>query len=269
MLRFLTIEGLADGKRDPVVYLMNPPKAKGADVTHSVTSTLRGGCIHVSLNNIHSRTRVHKREGACVNTVPNHVMGNLERTNISGPLVLLSRVSGISDSCGNSASTTLLRILSDRRGYEFESRCVRVPISLSRILFVTATGRISNVPGPLLSEVRLVRISDCARGRGFRVTGRRLIRGRGDGGKVGGRRLAVASSTLGSVVELCAERTKIEDLREAVNGLYHGTTERVFGSDRTAMGIAGAGLGACLNGPGCDPRGGGSRTRIKVIENLT
>lgn len=269
VLRFLTIHGLAKGKRDPVVYLIKPPKAKGADVTHSVTHTLSGGCIHVSLKNIQSRTRVHKRHEACIKTVPKEVIGKLQVTKIGGPLVLLSRVSGVDDSCGKSATSTVLRILSSRRGRGFQSRCMRLPISLSRMLFVTDTGSVRSVPKPLLSHVRVVRIDDCARGRGFRVTGSRLLTGRFRGGKITSNGLGVASGTLQVIVSSCAERTNMHSLRQRVKRVYHGTTHEVCRNSRGVVHMANAGLRSFLKGPGCHPRGGGGGGRMNVIHNLT
>lgn len=196
VLRFLTIEALARGKRDPVLYLIKPPKANGASVTGSLTHSLGGPFIHVSLKKMHSRTRVHNRHGACMKTVPKEVTGKVHATNIGGPMLLLSRVSGMDASCGKSAFSTLLRMLSDRRGDGFHSRCLRIPLSLSRIAFVAATGALRAVPEPLLSEVRVVRVADCARGRGLRVTVRRLVPGRLRGRKVATRRLDFDGGTV-------------------------------------------------------------------------
>lgn len=268
VLRFLTIHTLAGRKRDPVVYLMKPPKANGASVTHDITRTLGGGCIHVDLNNIQSRTRVQKREEACINSVPKQVIGNLERTNIGGPLVLLSRISGISDSCGKSATSTLLRILSTRRGHGFHSRCIRVPVSLSRILFIIATGAARAVPHPLLSHVRIVRIDDCATTRGFRVTQRRLVPGRLGGGNVR-KQLVIDSGTLHDIVRNCAERTNIENLRQGLKRVYQGTTERLLGRSGDYVHIGSQGLRGCLNGPEFRSLGTGRASRVKVIHNLT
>ncbi len=269
VLRLLSICALGPSVGNRVVYLVNPPNINGASVTGAVTRYVNEGCTHVSLNNIRSRTRVEKREGACVNTVPNGVVGTIGRSKDNGPLVLLSRISGLNGSCGNSPSSTLLRILSPRRGGAFISRFVRVPCSLDQSMFVTATGATSAVPTPLLSHVRVVSVSDCAHRRGLRVTGHRLIVGRVRHRKLGGGRVGLASTTVCSLVSFCAHRTKIEGLRHTVTSVYEGSTHVVSRRGGSGVAMGRTSIRGVLNGRGCGPRIVLRGSRMNVVGKLT
>lgn len=268
VIRSLTMCGQGPRFSNRVLYLTNPPKINGASVIGDLTGDVRQGCAQVTLKNVRSRTRVHNRHHACVNTVTNEVIRDVVGDNIVGPIVLLSRVSGINGSCGNSPSSTLLRTLSPRRGFDFASRCVSFPVSLDGILFVAATGSISRVPTPLESHVRVVRLGSCATSRGFHVTGSCLI-----GGRVGGRGLAthrfgVDSSTVCYLVSYCATRTNIHKLRGGVTSLYEGTSIRVRGNTGS-FGMAPGGVRRVLN-PGHFLRSRvTSGGRINIVGNLT
>lgn len=270
VLRRLTMLGLGNSVGSPVVYLCNPPKINGASLKGSVTTTLGQGCVHVSLKNIRSRTRVHKRHGACVNTVPKHVVGGLVGTNSSGPMFVLSRVSGIDTSHRKSPSSTLLRILSPRRGATFRSGFLSISCSLSGIVFVTATGGLGAVPKPLLSQVRLVRIDNCVARRGIRVTQGRLIPGRLRTGKVGGASVGVPGSALRTVVRSCAHRDNIHRLRGGVNGVLHGSTHRCTASNFFLGARVGpASLCSFLNTPRCAHSGCRNGSCTNIIAKLT
>lgn len=241
----------------------------GASLNRSVTGTAKHGCIHVTLNNIHSRTRVHNRHHACVNSVPNGLVRGVTGINIGGPLFLLSRVSGVSSSVQNSPTSTLLRILSPRRGMTFDSRCLRISCSLDSIVFITASGSVG-VPTPLLSHVRIVHLSNCARSRGLGVTGHRLLPGRVRHGTLGGNRLAISSDTVVNVVHCCAHRTNIHNLRHRVSGLYHGTIGRLLLSGSLGrVRVGNSGLRSCLNIRHFSCNHTSGRGHINRMANLT
>ncbi len=269
MLRCVTMGRLKNRNGNSVLYLMNPPKAKGASVTGSLTHTVNERCIHVSLKKVRGRTRVEKREGACVNTVPKQVVGTMGATGMDGPLVLLSRVSGVTDSCGNSPTSTVLRILSGRRGGGFHSRFVTLPFSLSRAIFVAATGSCRKVPRPLLSEVSIVRVSNCARSRGMGVTGGCLLPGRGGRGKLASGRLGLSSGLVHRVVSNCAERSNIHGLRQYLKTMYEGATcsgtARKLSTSTLGRGL----LEGCLKMEACRGRRGRGHGLIKAMAKLT
>lgn len=226
--------------------------------------------MHVSLNNIRSRTRVHNRHGACVNTVPNHVVGDLVGTRSSGPIVVLSRVSGLNDSRHKSPDSTVLRILSPRRGGAFRSGCLSMSCSLSGMVFVTATGGLDAVPPTLLSHVRLVRIDKCVARRGMRVTHQRLIPGRLRTGNVGGRCIGFSGTTLRYVMRGCAHRDKIHRLRGGVGGMVHGVTLRFTHSNcRIVRRVGPTSMHGCLNAPRCDHSGCRKGRCTNIIAKLT
>lgn len=245
------MESLGNKVRDPVLYLCNPPKINGADLNGDVTGTVGHGCMEVSLKNLRSRTRVHNRHHACVKTVPNHVIGGVLGTNDDGPIFVLSRVSGISTGGRrNSPTSTLLRMLSPRRGGAFRSGCLSISCSLSGILFVTATGSVDSVPHPLLSQVRLVRMNNCVARRGVRVTGHRLVPGRLRGANLSGFApgMDFGGTTVRNVVRRCAQRDNIHRLGGRVGGKLHGVTCGLTCSGRLrGPSVATTSLGRVLN----------------------
>lgn len=257
VLRFVTITGLGKDVDNGVLYLINPPKINGASVNQSITETLNQRCFHFDVNNLISITRVGKRQQACIKTVPKGVIRTLGGIRATGPLVLMSRVSGVKEKRRKSPTDTLLRLLSPRRGSSFLSRCLSVPLGLDGILFVYATGRASAVPTPLLSHVRVVGLSNCITRRGVRVTGACLLPRTHLSTKVSRGRVIVRSSTVRTLVGRCYQRDNIEGLGGGVRGVFQGTTLGLIGSDVRAGATAASapvaiyrgGLRSFINGP--------------------
>lgn len=82
--------------------------------------------------------------------------------------------------------------------------------------------------------------------------------------------MGVSSRIVESVVSSCAERTNMEGLREAVNGVYEGMTGGCMrGPSLRNMIVAGTSLSRCLNGGECERRLTNAGPRINVMAKLT
>lgn len=212
---------------------------------------------------------MHNRHHACVNTVSKHVVRGLRGTKASGPIFVLSRVSGMAGSFGNSPTSTLLRILSPRRGGTFRSGCLSVSCSLDGIVFVTATGGLGAVSRPLLSHVRLVRIDNCVVRRGMRVTTHRLIPGRLRVRNLSGKGIGFPGGALRTVVRSCAHRDNIHRLSGGVTGVVHGLTHGLTSDRRLPTRVHPRSLRSCLNTIRCAHSGCRKGGCTNIMAKLT
>ncbi len=174
ILEYLAVQQRVGKVRGQVLCLVGPPGVGKTSLGESIANATGRKFVRMALGGMRDEAEIRGHRRTYIGSMPGKLLQKLSKLGVNNPLFLLDEIDKIGMDHRGDPASALLEVLDPEQNKHFNDHYLDVDYDLSNIMFI-CTSNSTNIPGPLLDRMEIIRIPGYTEDEKLNIASRYLL----------------------------------------------------------------------------------------------
>jgi ATP-dependent Lon protease len=159
ILDYLSVKSFQTSDHSPILCFSGPPGVGKTSLGKSIAECLGREFFRISVGGLHDESELKGHRRTYVGALPGRFIQAISKTGSMNPVIVIDEIDKIGQSGKGDPSAALLEILDPEQNNNFYDNYLGTHFDLSKVMFITTSNDLHNIPGPLRDRMEIIELS--------------------------------------------------------------------------------------------------------------